>query len=264
MLLRDNGNCLCPQIQTHHTLSYLMTFFAIGCSLTNEPGEEAIFLPNFATHQTDILHPRGEATSDDLISGIKASREKQSRPLNPIPTSANATGIVLPLHGIHLVLTLKSHAFGLSHEHFMSSLIGPAGDFLHGQTIEVLSQPGVSECACIGVEGIVVELVGGTGFRKAESTSRIVFGQGICLLKALRLADETDAPCSFPKTGIIDLPGRFQPREQGALLGGGDAQGQFTDERWRPYSARWLTLSLFDAFACFCHAVVLLSPVMCC
>ena len=127
--------------------------------------------------------------------------------------------LVLPSTVSSWCLPLNRTRRALPSEQPIGGAVGPTGQRLDGQAVQMLPQPGVAELLGVGVQRVLREGVLGARLAKARLARGIVAGQRPGVLEGFGLAHQPHASARLPQAGVVDLAGRLQPGEQRPFLG---------------------------------------------
>jgi len=143
------------------------------------------------------------------ITSIQARGQYQALPLDAIGAPADAAGVDFALDRVQLMLALKAHALRLAQQHTVGRVIRPAGQFLEGQAIEMVSQPGPSEWLRIGMQRIRRKSVLAPSLGKEPFPLRILAGQRPSALEGFGLAHQPRPNAGLSQTGSVHLTRGF-------------------------------------------------------
>ena len=101
----------------------------------------------------------------------------------------------------------------------------------------MLSQPGVPKRLRIGLQRVVREGVLRSSRSKEARTLGVVAGEGPRPLEGFGLAREEHPRACLAQAGVVDLPRRFQTREQRVLIVRAHPQRDLTHKGGGPFGA---------------------------
>src|SRR5258706_7053278 len=209
LLLAHYGNRTGSQAESDNPGSQAMLGLAVGFAFADELRVEAVALPQFAAHQPHILDRTGQPMVHHRITPIQDCRQHQALPFHPIFTPADAADVDFALDRVQLVLALKAHALRLAQQQAVGRVIRPAGEFLDGQAIQMVSQPGPSERLRIGMQRIRRKSVLAPSLGKEPFPLRILAGQRPSALEGFGLAHQPRPNAGLSQTGIVHLTRGF-------------------------------------------------------
>jgi len=219
---RDHRDRAGAKIQSHAALTQAVLRFLVGLACTDHLGVEAVAFPEFAPHETNVLHRARQSMDLDRITHIELRGQDQPGPFNPIAAPANPARIGFAFDRIHLLLALKPDTFGATQQQPIRSAIGARRQFLDGEAIEVAAQPTCTKLFRIRVQRVCrIEMLG-AGLGEEDFALGIVSREDSGALERFRLADQAPPLPRLAQAGIVDLAGRFEPGQQGAFLGMAD------------------------------------------
>ena len=147
------------QVQPDNPTVQLMLELLVGRALAHQLSVEAVPLAELAADQPHVLDRAGEPVGLHRIVRIQSRLKLQSPPLHPVPAPAGAAGGGLALHRVELVPTLEPDPASLAQQQPVGGAVGPSGQCLDRQAVQVRSQPGVPELLGVGVQRILRKAV---------------------------------------------------------------------------------------------------------
>src|SRR5258708_6615802 len=207
-----------------------MLWLAVRPPFTNQLGKKTRLFANLAAHQPDILDARSKAMRLHQVSHVDQPWEDQPAPLDTIAAPANAAGVVFALDTVQLIFTFEADALCLPKYQAIGCLVGPRGQLLRGQAVEMLANPGLPDRSRVDVQIVFPKVETLARLGKKPLALRIVWGQGSRPLEELRLTHQRDSPLGFAQAGVVHLARSFQPGKENARIRRGNLERDFANE----------------------------------
>jgi hypothetical protein len=182
-----------------------MEGLAVGRAPAHQLSVKAVPLAQFATDQPHVLDQVGEPVGLHRATPIELGRHDQPFPLHAASAPAEAARLRLALHRVELVPAFEPDPTGFPHEQPMGGAVGPTGQGLDGQTVQVFPEPGGAKRLGVGVERMLRAAVLGTGLGEERLACGIVAGQRPGVLEGFGFAHQPHALARLSQAGGSDL-----------------------------------------------------------
>lgn len=221
-----------PLIQAYDGVADLMLRLPKRLPFADQLREESIPSVEFAADEPDVLDPLLQAVRYNAVIRIDHGLERKPGPFDAALTPADAGAVRLALNGIDLTVFLESGTTGFAKSVSLCRSEHAGSQRLHGRTIQVFPDPRMAELHGVGVEIVFSESMGLVCPCERLCSFRSL-GHRPGGLEGLGLSEERKPSEGFSKTGVEDLSGTLEPRENHGLLRGGCFQRKFQDKTRR-------------------------------